>query len=277
MSTSRYAILEALKDDNVEPIRRWINATNLVNKKDRNGQTLLHYAVTHRSVRVMRYLLTKTPNLEEKEENGYTPLGYLVRTCMSSDDDYRVMSIAVLLIEAGANVNTINPYGYTPLHWAARYGDVLLVQEFVKRGANVVVENDHGSTPLHLAVMNGNWNVVIYFGSIGMNMNIRNRQNQAPIHEIVHQPFQVVEALVKWGAEVDARDGQRWTALHHAAYYNRSDAFQALLCHGADASLKAQIGGKGPMLGLEELARANWSDKIIKLLEEAWDVKIPEE
>jgi hypothetical protein len=45
-----------------------------------------------------------------------------------------------------------------------------------------------------------------------------------------------IERLVKTGAPVDARDGNRRTPLHVAIFQHRGDAALALLQHGADAN-----------------------------------------
>lgn len=36
----------------------------------------------------------------------------------------------------GCDVNSVNCYGYTPLHWAAAKGELWLVDHLLKRGAN---------------------------------------------------------------------------------------------------------------------------------------------
>ena len=42
------------------------------------------------------------------------------------------------------------------LHWAARFGQVDLIDQFVKGSLNVNAEDNDGLTPLHLAADSGN-------------------------------------------------------------------------------------------------------------------------
>ena len=59
------------------------------------------------------------------------------------------------LLDAGANPNTIEHGGYTPLHQAAEQGDLVLVQLLLGRGASPTPKDDQGRTPLDLAEAKG--------------------------------------------------------------------------------------------------------------------------
>ena len=43
---------------------------------------------------------------------------------------------AMRLIEGGADVNAADSLGTTPLMWAARYGDAVIVDRLLREGAN---------------------------------------------------------------------------------------------------------------------------------------------
>lgn len=55
------------------------------------------------------------------------------------------------LIAAGASPNCQNPYGMTPLHWAAINGQFDRAQALLEGGANPNLRNREGKTPLELA------------------------------------------------------------------------------------------------------------------------------
>ena len=61
------------------------------------------------------------------------------------------------LVKQGADVNAAQGDGMTALHWAARNGDVPLVEVLLYAGANPMAATRVGAlTPLHLASRAGN-------------------------------------------------------------------------------------------------------------------------
>jgi ankyrin repeat protein len=62
---------------------------------------------------------------------------------------------ARLLIDAGADVNTAQPGGFTPLHAAAANGNRELVELLLERGADPGARLDDGRTPVELVPESG--------------------------------------------------------------------------------------------------------------------------
>ena len=56
------------------------------------------------------------------------------------------------LIHIGANVNVVDVYNSTPLHYACIIGDLEIVQCLVQNGANVNARNNQNVSPVGLAV-----------------------------------------------------------------------------------------------------------------------------
>lgn len=54
------------------------------------------------------------------------------------------MGLITLLIATGADVNALNAYGQSPLHLAAQYGYVAIVDTLLAAGAKVTVRNHAG-------------------------------------------------------------------------------------------------------------------------------------
>ena len=72
--------------------------------------------------------------------------------------------IAVLLIDAGADVNAKQSHGWTPLHSAAANGDGELVDRLVAAGADPAATNDDGKTAADIATDSGHEKIAARLG-----------------------------------------------------------------------------------------------------------------
>ena len=102
-------------------------------------------AVKMGDIAVVRTLLDLGVPVDFALTNGVTMLGYAV---FGND-----LELAKLFIERGANVNSVDKLGMTPLLWAANidFGDSAMVDLLVRAGARPDARNRDGLTPLELA------------------------------------------------------------------------------------------------------------------------------
>nr|AAD34784.1 unknown [Drosophila melanogaster] len=98
----------------------------------------------------------------------------------------------------------------TPLHFAAGFNRVPVVQFLLEHGAEVYAADKGGLVPLHNACSYGH--------------------------------YEVTELLVKHGANVNVSDLWKFTPLHEAAAKGKYDICKLLLKHGADPMKKNRDG-----------------------------------
>jgi len=71
------------------------------------------------------------------------------------------LEVVRVLLENDANINVTNEYGETPIYWAAEWGHLEVVRLLLEKGANVhVKEKWYGKTPLYLAARDNNLEIL---------------------------------------------------------------------------------------------------------------------
>jgi len=60
-------------------------------------------------------------------------------------------ALALQAISDGTSVDTADEFGWTPLHWAAQFGNARVIHAMASAGAEMVAVPKPGETPLHVA------------------------------------------------------------------------------------------------------------------------------
>ncbi|XP_069783333.1 KN motif and ankyrin repeat domain-containing protein 2-like isoform X2 [Narcine bancroftii] len=130
----------------------------IVNMADGNGNTALHYTVSHSNFPIVRLLLdTGTCNLDKQNKAGYTAIMLASLAALQSDSD---MQTAMQLFRLG-NVNAkASQAGQTALMLAVSHGRTEMVKALLVCGADVSIQDDDGSTALMCACEHGHTEIV---------------------------------------------------------------------------------------------------------------------
>jgi len=227
------------------PASRTIPATTLMIKRVQQAQDtqLLVEAVGKGNINLVKSLIARGANINEKNDRGMTPLHEAAY--------YGREDMAEVLIANGANVNTTNESGQTPLHLAAKIGVKYVPELLLANGADINARNNNGGTPLHNAVQQ--WDVTQDLLELllakGADVNARNNKGQTPLHSAApwtyfpeRHPYRAAYFLLAHGAEVNAKDSSGCTPLHLAAHNGQKQVVELLLTKGADIEAKAADG-----------------------------------
>jgi len=149
---------------------------------------------------------------------------------------------ALAMIASGADVNTAQPDGTTPLHWAAYRVDHELVQTLLKKGARADVVNRYGASPLAEAARVADVDIVGMLLETGADANATNEDGQTALMLAARTgSVAVAELLVKHGADVNRREHFKdQSAVMWAAGENRPEMVAFLVSKGADLSVRAK-------------------------------------
>jgi ankyrin repeat protein len=148
------------------------------------------------------------------------------------------------LLKQGADVNAAQGDGTTPLHWAARRGDVELAQMLIYAGANVRATTRLGGwTPLLMAAQLGHAKMIETLLNAGADLKTTTVHGATPLMlaSAAGNP-DAVRLLLSKGGDVNAAESARGeTALMFAAAYNRIDAMRLLIDAGADVKRQSKV------------------------------------
>lgn len=102
------------------------------------------------------------------------------------------------LLSKGADVNTPDEKGITPLAWAAMAGQAEAVELLIKQGAKLNGKNRDGSTALHGAAFLGRTEVVELLIKNKAEVNSRNNMGETPLGSVASEWNEQIQGITKF-------------------------------------------------------------------------------
>lgn len=154
-----------------------------------------------------------------------TKIGYL----MFNNYDFNTIK---KYIDIGANVNVRHTYCYTMLHYATQSNNLPLVEYLVNSGANLNIRDHNGHTALHAACFSFRYYNEKYLIGWLIDNNGDNIDN-----------INIIKCLVSNGIDINIKDINGYTALHHLINLNNSfETIKYLVNNGANINIQIYNG-----------------------------------
>lgn len=244
----------AVYNNHLELAKILINKGLDISVTTKDNETLLHIAAMNDCVEIARYLIKNGIDIKSKAKwtnntalhtaafsGAINTLTYLMEEVEIPNDDVKTellnaaargghLAIIEYLYSKGVDINDqvhngeLN-YFDNPLMTAARYGQSDVVNFLIDKGADINFRNQNGDTALMYAAMIDEFDLKRY---------AKSTKKTSP-----RDNMSVIRALVKNGADINAKNNQGKTALYELIK-NKSDnitAFTYLLNKGADANI----------------------------------------
>ncbi|KAL5457262.1 hypothetical protein EMCRGX_G034509 [Ephydatia muelleri] len=283
---------QAARDGREDVVRAWLDRlprrfggnVEILNQRDAEGYTALHYAARFNRLSIIQMLVNSGADPSvlsgEKQTALHLAAKHLPRYQTEAADSRATtprfassrVVVEYLVHTCQSDVNVRDSYGLTPLHIACARGNLAAV-EVLLESANIDVNlpDNKGDSPLHEACVSGSVPIIQrLLQSPHINILAQDNEKMTPLHVACREGHvEVVKTIFQYGMEriaelVKAVDNEKNTPFHLACESGEPEVVQMLLSHGADVGAK-RINDKSPM----HLAAEGGYVEVAKILFEA--------
>ena len=237
---------------------------DVLDARDKRGNTPLHLAAALNRLKIMRDLLALGASLEIRNEQGMTPLGVAVY--------YGNVSAVKILVQRGANPGEkfwkYDDHSLPEI--IALRGNVEIARYFHDMGVNFLVYEKAGGSLISLAAFDRNVEMLQFLLEIGADAN-GSEAGICPMHLAMdatrgiyldERANKFVEELINAGADVQLLDDKGWSLLQRAAANGQLDIVKMLAKAGARNEITKRCRKKP-----SRLAREKGFDEVQEYLE----------
>jgi len=235
-------IHQAAEGGDLAKIRALIEKdAGLVDAKDENGRTPLHWAARGVHFELMKYLVEKGAAVNAADSYSIRPLFSLVTR--------NHLQAAEFLMKSGADLKVQNSEGFTALHYACYQGFKDMAALLIANGASLDEKDQYGRTPLLTAIQGSS--VIQFRQSRGlqdwMDTIIVLLDKGAPLSGDISRGFlelseavgggspEIVKLLLDRGAEFPTTGENAQRLLHEAARQGLGELTELMLDRGVDS------------------------------------------
>jgi len=270
LTASAQEIFDALRKGDVQAIKTLVEKSpQVLDSRDGDGRTPLHYAALGGAAEFIDYLLGKGAKPGLQDTRLKTPLHLAAMNdrsaavaallkggaALETKDDYLRTALVLcarergqvatgrILIEAGADVNAIDKFGDGALGLAAWRGKRELVDLLLEKGARVPDSGPKWGQLLSLSASQGLTALFRRLTGDGKKLADADESGGSLLRAAAEGgSAEIVGALLAKGFDPARADRFGWTPLHYAARDGRTDAARMLIGGGAPLNSRTLAG-----------------------------------
>ncbi|GFT56280.1 hypothetical protein NPIL_467881, partial [Nephila pilipes] len=228
-------MFNAIANGDIDKFKLYIKKGADVKARSFNLRTALHFAAEGGNLNIVKFLLKENLSINDKDIDGQSPLH--IASAFGHENVVRFFIKQLRANVVGHNLNV------TPLHLAAKNGHENIIRILLKHKSNI--ERDFlGCHPLFYAVVHNQKAAVQFF----LDRNIVDAcvvlGGLTSLHIAAETGcLEVVNLLLKNGADINAKTDKQATALHLASLNGHIDIVKALIMIGAEINVHSHDGG----------------------------------
>lgn len=253
------------------------------------GDTIVHIAIKNNHHDIVQRLLDKKPKLLTKDNEGKTPYALAVQfnfapdlvqlllvqqhglALLESSAKGEVSTVKNLVEKEQVDVNFVDEYGNSALHWASAHNQAKCVKALLSLNADVSWADHIGDTALHIAAFyNATDSLEELLKDKRTDVNVVNRDLNSPLaYALMRRHNQAVKMLLQARAFVSMQNSLGESPLLYAATFCSGAMMSAML---KEKNVDADVSGPEGVTPLIAAIKSGNADCIQALLDANVDV-----
>ena len=237
------ALQAAVREKATDVVQVLIDAGADINILNNYGHSLLHDACEFGSLEIVKMLVSVGAGVRVTNGERHTCLH-----AAAEAGHTEIVRYLVSLPDVDVNQETVD--SYTALHRAVIHVERDVVQVLIDAGADIDTQNNEGRSPLLSACVEGTFDTVKMLVRAGAEVRATDDEGVTCLHYAACRRghTETVRYLVGLPeVDVNHRDAHNHTALHRAALNANTYAVQVLIDAGADINTQNSEEGRSPL------------------------------
>ncbi|PNP77986.1 hypothetical protein FNYG_08712 [Fusarium nygamai] len=182
--TPLMAVAVCGNDTMMQRLLRYSECKKRISQGTVQGMTALHFATKTGSLACARLLLEAGAPASKTDNSGRTPMHYLA--WVSQEYQQEIHDTIRLLQDYGADIESKDHNGITPLLWACQKGNVPVLCALVRAGASLSAIDSNRNGIVHVAAFSKDFDIVHYLAEqdleeIDPQLRNLNQKNNTPL------------------------------------------------------------------------------------------------
>ncbi|XP_065343629.1 serine/threonine-protein phosphatase 6 regulatory ankyrin repeat subunit B-like [Cloeon dipterum] len=221
----------------LQSLQQWIQQGGDLTLRDEYGQTALQ--LTERKGKFRLTHKKSKPKLNVKYEERNSEVSLLL-ACKQKNWD----KVKNLLESKNLSINRQDKDGKTALHYAAKEGNLGIVQQLLSQRADVQLKDHNGWTALHYAILTNNQDLVQKLLDNGADIESKTNRKETALHLTAYKNFTgLTQKLIDCGGDVNSKNDHGLTCVIFATVNRNRDLLEVLLKNNANVNAKTRFLG----------------------------------
>lgn len=219
------SFLRAVERNHVGVVQLLLDYGASTETRNNKGWTAVMIAAWKKNWHVVQLLISRGADVNARDYRKRNVLHILA-------DKYCDLDKLHLLMRAGCDIEARDELGRTPLHWTCATGNIYFAEQLLNlcQGPTAFIDTieSRGKTALHIATEHARSDVVELLLKYGANANARSDGGWSPLHSACANGYKrTVSILLESGAGINSQCLDGTTPLHLAA---KAGHLEVILC-----------------------------------------------
>ncbi|XP_075779639.1 kinase D-interacting substrate of 220 kDa isoform X4 [Pelodiscus sinensis] len=265
-SLMTHSLVTYVEEENVPALKALLEKCKDVDERNENGQTPLMLAAEQGNLEIVQELLKKGANCNLEDSDNWTAL------ISAAKEGY--VEIVAELLNYNVNLEHRDMGGWTALMWASYKGCTKVAELLLEKGANPNITGQQYSVyPIIWAAGRGHSDIVHLLLQHGAKVNCSDKYGTTPLIWAARKGhLECVKYLLQMGADVDQEGANSMTALIVAVKGGYTDSVKEILKRNPNVNLTDKDGNTALMIASKE----GHTEIVQDLLDAGTYVNIPD-